>query len=204
MQVQTHHLNLFIKFATKELGLKTLPNIHFVGSSEDKRSAFGHSIGKKIVVRITERHPIDIMRTIAHELIHFKQNIQKNNIGNEDQATMLAGRIMRKFDVKYPHVFKDKAIKANMMEDAGMTTSSLSVNRMGGSSSTPGTGGIDMIDPLLKLKAPLKRKQLTQPWDNQFKLNSSKYNYITPGGVPRKLRDIIGLDYKNEIRSDKR
>lgn len=204
MQVPTHHLNLFIKFAAKELGLKTLPSIKFVGSSEDKRDAFGHSIGNKIVVRVTERHPIDIMRTIAHELIHFRQHIQKKNIGSEDQANMLAGRIMRKFDVKYPHVFKDKALKANMMEDAGMTTSALPANRMGGSSSSAGTGGIDTVDPLLKLKAPLKRKQLAQPWDYQFQFNSPKYNYVTPGGLPKKLRDIIGRDYKNEIRSDKR
>ena len=204
MQVSVNHLNLFIKFAVKELGLKSLPNIKFVGSSEDKRDAFGHSVGNNIVVRITDRHPIDVMRTIAHELIHFKQNIQKKNIGSEDQANMLAGSIMRKFDIKYPHIFKDKAIKANMMEDGGMTTSALPVNRMGASSSTTGTGGIDLIDPLMKLKAPLKRKQLSQPWDFQYKMNSTKYNYVSPGGIPKKLRDIIGRDYKNEKRSDKR
>lgn len=204
MQVSTTHLNLFIKFAAKELGLKTLPKIKFVGSSEDKRDAFGHSIGNNIVVRITERHPIDVMRTIAHELIHYRQNVQKKNMGSEDQANMLAGRIMRKFDIKYPHIFKDKAIKANMMEDGGMTTSSLPVNRMGTSSSTAGTGGIDTIDPLMKLKAPLKRKQLSQPWDFQYKMNSTKYNYVSPGGVPKKLRDIIRREYSNENRSDKR
>ena len=200
MQVQVSHLNLFIKFASKELGLKTLPQITFVGNSEDKRDAFGHSVGNKIVVRITERHPIDVMRTIAHELIHYKQNVQKKNIGNEDQANLMAGRIMRKFDIKYPHVFKDKAIKSNMMEDGGMTTSALPANRMGGSSSTPGTGGIDTVDPLLKLKSPLKRKLLTQPWDYNFNHNLNKNNY----GMPKKLSSILGRDLKNEKRSDRK
>jgi len=205
VQVSINHLKLFIKFAAKELKLGTLPNISFVGNSEDKRDAFGHSIGNNIVVRITDRHPIDIMRTIAHELIHYKQNIQKKNIGNEDQANLMAGRIMRKFDIKYPHVFKDKAIKANMLEDAGgMTTSALPANRMGSSSSTTGTGGIDTFDPLMKLKAPLKRKQLSNDWDHQFKMNSTKFNHSMPGGVPKKLKDILSRDYKNENRSDKR
>lgn len=199
MQVQKTHLNLFIKFAVKELALKTLPNIKFVGSSEDKKAAFGHSIGSDIRVRVTERHPIDIMRTLVHELIHYKQNVLKKRMGDEDQANALAGRIMRKFDLKYPHVFKDKAIRSNMMEDGGMTTSALPANRMGISSSTPGTGGIDMVDPLLKMKMPLKRK-FTQPWDQQFKPNAAKY--IT--NTPKKLKDIIGRDIKNDKRADKR
>ncbi len=200
MQASLTHIKLFIKFAAKELGLRTLPEINFVGSSEDKKRAFGHNIGNSITVRITERHPIDIMRTIAHELIHCKQNITKTRIGDEDHANALAGRIMRKFDVKYPHVFKDKAIKANMMEDGGMTTSALPANRMGTSSSTPGTGGIDTVDPLLKLKSPLKRKLLSQPWDYNLNHSLHKSNY----SLPKKLSNILGRDLKNEKRSDRK
>ncbi len=200
MQASMTHIKLFLKFAAKELGLRSLPKINLVGSSEDKKSAFGHSMGNSVTVRITERHPIDVMRTLAHELIHFKQNTTKSKIGDEDQANALAGRIMRKFDIKYPHVFKDKAIKSNMMEDGGMTTSALPANRMGGSSSTPGTGGIDTVDPLLKLKSPLKRKSLSQSWDYNIKHNLHKNNY----GVPKKLSSILGRDLKNEKRSDRK
>ena len=191
-------LKKFVKFAAKELGLKTLPQIKFVGHEEDIKQAFGHEKGGNITVRIAGRHPIDIMRTIAHELIHYRQNITNTKIGDEDQANEIAGRIMRKFDIKYPHIFKDKAVKANMMEDGGMTTSALPANRMGGSSSTPGTGGIDTVDPLLKLKSPLKRKLSSQPWDHQLKYNSTKYNYTLPGAVPKKLSSILGRDLKNE------
>ena len=87
-----------------------------------------------------------------------------------------------------------------MMEDGGMTTSALPANRMGGSSSTTGTGGIDTVDPLLKLKSPLKRKLLTQPWDYNFNHNLNKNNY----GMPKKLSSILGRDLKNEKRSDRK
>ena len=191
------HLNLFIKFAAKELGIKSLPKIHFVGNSENKKHAFGHTNTKVIYVRVTDRHPLDIMRTLAHELIHCTQKV-KGDLAREDNANAMAGRLMRKFDNKYPNIFKDKSMKANMMED-GVAANAVGAGGMGSSSPGP----IQGFDPLLKLKAPLKRKQLTQPWDHQFKMNSNKYNYSMPGGVPKKLRDIIGRDYKNEKRSDK-
>ena len=71
MQVSLTHIKLFMKFAAKELGLRTLPNINLVGSSEDEKRAFGHTTGTRITVRDTERHPIDVMRTIAHELMQI-------------------------------------------------------------------------------------------------------------------------------------
>lgn len=154
METQIKHLTMFIKFAAKELHLSSFPKIHFVGSSENKKSAFGHSVGEDITIRITNRHPIDVMRTIAHELIHYKQNIKgsKNKEQfKEDQANALAGRIMRNFDITYPKIFKDKPISE--------TESAVPANVMGASSSTHGTGGIDTFDPLLGMSI-LKRKKL--------------------------------------------
>ena len=199
MSVSVQHLKQFLHFAAKELGIKVMPKVRFTGSSENKMSAFGHSVGNKIVVRITDRHPIDVMRTIVHELIHFKQNLHKvakSERIREDEANALAGRIMRKFDTTYPHVFNDKPIKSVNEDGEGMTTSALAANRTG--------PGIANIDPIMTLKAPLKRKQVNQPWDYQLKYNSPKYNYVLPDNQPKKLRDIIGRDFKNERRSDKR
>ena len=167
----------FVKFVAKELGLKTVPTIKFVGKSEDKFSAFGHTKGTDISVRITDRHPNDVMRTIAHELVHYYQNTTKKNIGSEDQANALAGRIMRKFNVAHPQIFKDKPFKANIVEDGIVGAA----NAMGGSSSVAGTGGIDTIDP----------KLFNNPMTRQNK-------------PPRKLRDIIGRDSANEKRADRR
>lgn len=154
MHTQIKHLEMFIKFAAKELNLSSFPKIHFVGSSEDEKCAFGHSVGRDITVRITGRHPVDVMRTIAHELIHYKQNIQrvkKQEQYKEDQANAMAGRIMRKFGTSNPTLFKDKPISE--------TESAVPANVMGASSSTHGTGAIDTFDPLLGTPI-LKRKRL--------------------------------------------
>lgn len=159
MSKQLKHINMFIDFAKKELKLPSLPNIHFAGSEEsDKYSAFGHSKGKDITVRINDRHPIDIMRTIAHELTHYSQNL-KNTQGEkvrEDEANALAGRLMRKFGTSNPEIFKDEEI-----DDIGEEmTSAIPANAMGASSSTQGTGGIDIYDPLMRAGETLKRKKL--------------------------------------------
>ena len=157
--VQIKHLKMFINFAAKKLKLSTLPRIHFVGSTENKKNAFGHFKGLDIHVRITDRHPIDVMRTICHELIHFKQRIagsKKSEQFKEDEANALAGRIMRDFDTSYPNVFKDPSIKANMMEDAVAT------NAMGDSSPSNPDSKIAMPERLLKIKKVLKRKEIEE------------------------------------------
>ena len=67
-----------------------------------------------------------------------------NNM-REDDANLIAGRIMQKFDTTHPEVFKDKATRANMglgvlKEDA---LGSTAANAMG-------AGGIEMFDPMLR------------------------------------------------------
>ena len=119
----------FVSFATKHLKLKGQPHIRFVGDEEDNKQAFGHSKGKEVVVRVTNRHPIDVMRTLAHELTHFRQsNSKASDQSREDNANAIAGRIMRDYDTKYPKTFKDRPISE---EGEGMTTSALPVNNVG-------------------------------------------------------------------------
>lgn len=159
MSKQLKHLNKFIDFAKKELKLPSLPNIHFAGSEEtDKYSAFGHSKGNDITIRINDRHPIDIMRTVAHELTHYSQNLkrQKGEQFREDDANAHAGRLMRKFGTTNPEIFKDEEI-----DDIGEEmASTVPANAMGASSSTHGTGGIDIYDPLMRAGETIKRKKL--------------------------------------------
>ena len=154
--VNTQHIRLFIKFAQKELKLPSMPQIKFVGSSENKYDAFGHSIGKLIVVRITDRHVIDICRTIAHELQHYKQNILKMKLsGNkkEDQANVIAGKLMQKFDIAHPEVFKDKA---NMMLHENVKSMFEDIG-LGGVAPNSTGSGIQNFEPLLSLAKAKKR-----------------------------------------------
>lgn len=157
MQSVIKELQNFVKFAAKELSLSKLPKIHFVGAKENVKNAFGHSIDTDIYIRITDRHPIDVMRTIAHELIHVKQT-QSGKRGEqfrEDEANAIAGRIMRKFDTTYPNVFKQRPVPANLKE----TDSLIPANSMGTSSPTNPSSAVAMFSPLMTMVQ--KRKKLT-------------------------------------------
>lgn len=107
----------FIKFAAKELKLSSLPKINLVGHSEDNKRAFGHYKDHgSITVRMVGRHPLDVMRTIAHELTHYKQRSKNSKEqSKEDQANAIAGRIMRKYDEQNPRMFAEDATAASAL-----------------------------------------------------------------------------------------
>lgn len=168
-------LHFFIKFAAKELRLSKIPNIHFVGNEENKYNAFGHSVNSDIHVRVTERHPNDIMRTIVHELVHFKQNIsgrsKSSESSREDEANTLAGRIMKKFNLSYPSSFKQLAIREE-------TTSAVPANSMGYSSpSNPSSSIAQPENPYWIGKAKKrKRKPLREILDTTNDPSRKKIN----------------------------
>jgi Zn-dependent peptidase ImmA (M78 family) len=79
-----------------------------------KITAFGQ-ISKENVIHLSiiNRHPMDIMRTLAHEFIHYKQHMEKgihhrsSNAGSptENQANAKAGELMRKYGQLHPELF---------------------------------------------------------------------------------------------------
>ena len=142
----------FISFAVKHLKLTKMPKIRLVGHSEDSKRTFGHSIGNEIVVRSIGRHPNDVMRTLAHELVHFKNGNKDSSEKREDMANAIAGRIMRLYNTKYPNSFKNKPIT-----EEGMV-SAVPANAMGTSSSS--SGPIQTYDPKLKIPGPKKLKNI--------------------------------------------
>jgi hypothetical protein len=151
MNEYTTILHNFITFAAKELKLKTYPNIRFVGHEEDSKQAFGHNNGAEIVVRIKGRHPIDVMRTIAHELVHAKQGTTiKGDQKREDNANAIAGKIMRKYATTYPQHFKLKNIPEEVV-------SAVPVNSMG--TSSPYNPASAIAQPENVLTAMIKRNK---------------------------------------------
>jgi len=143
----------FVQYAAQQLGIKKTPKIRYVGHEHDSKKSFGNFQPQEdiIEVRTFDRHPIDVMRTIAHELCHYKLKLDgkygNNKAGDssENYANAKAGEIMRKYDDTHGFLFKAKPIKEDGIAAAP-------VNAMGASSSTAGTGGIDTFDPLLKKK----------------------------------------------------
>lgn len=110
-------LKSFIPLAKKILKLEKLPKIKFLKSvPKDHQPTFGRFINKThtIYLAIENRQPVDILRTLAHELVHYKQwltdQLGKNSgvTGSpiENEAHVLAGIVMRVFNKKYPEHLK--------------------------------------------------------------------------------------------------
>ncbi len=113
----------FLPLAMKELKLKKLPRIvlqqHIV--THDGQATFGRFVNdsEKIYVGIADRHPVDILRTLAHELVHFKQYEdgkmypEAGETGSpiENEAHVIAGIIMRHFNKKYPDAVKAQGLE---------------------------------------------------------------------------------------------
>jgi Zn-dependent peptidase ImmA (M78 family) len=109
----------FVMYADDKLGLEgNIPEVEL--SYEENRAqdmtSFGHyqPENNKILVVAVNRNLADILRTIAHELIHLKQNKEgklKPNSGEtgsieENEANSLAGVLLREFGKNNPIIFE--------------------------------------------------------------------------------------------------
>jgi len=106
----------FIIFVKKELAIKYDIPIVFIDDinfASDIR-AFGQiSSDNLIKISIINRHPMDILRTLAHEYVHYKHHIEKGlqhtvsrpGDKTENQANAKAGEIMRKYGNLHPELF---------------------------------------------------------------------------------------------------
>jgi hypothetical protein len=111
-------IDKFVPFAKKHLELKSVPKILFTSSEKAKEiKSFGQHIGDKIKIKVEDRHPMDVLRTIAHELVHHKQDEEGKESGNshgkpiinnkrENEANKEAGIMVRKFAHSHSDLFK--------------------------------------------------------------------------------------------------
>jgi hypothetical protein len=107
-------LKKFIVFLKRELSL-TIDIPYILIDDPDfskKNKAFGMMNSDGIVyISIINRHPLDILRTVAHEVVHYKQSINRvamnPNPGSpsENEANAKAGEIMRKYGKLHPELF---------------------------------------------------------------------------------------------------
>lgn len=105
----------FVKFVIQELGMKTIPsNIKFAGDDyANQHLTFGtyNPSTDEIVIVKGVRHPVDVLRTLAHELVHHKQREDGKDLNGEDgsdtenEANAKAGELMRKFRTLRPEIF---------------------------------------------------------------------------------------------------
>jgi hypothetical protein len=107
----------FLPVAMQILELDTLPRIVPVDQlPSDGQPSFGQFdfVDVVIYVAVANRHIVDILRSTAHELVHYRQNLdeplsaEQGSTGSEieNQANLVAGVIMRRFGKLYPHYFE--------------------------------------------------------------------------------------------------
>ena len=111
----------FLPLAMEILEIDRLPKMNFEPEVQSgNQPSFGmYDNNEKILhVAIINRHPVDILRTVAHELVHFRQDI-RNELNDEsgatgspeeNQAHELAGVIMRHFNKRHPEFLRSQPI----------------------------------------------------------------------------------------------
>jgi hypothetical protein len=111
----------FLPLAVKHLELKKLPKIKLLGDVETEHMpSFGKfsNDDRTVHLGIKNRHPNDVLRTLAHELTHYAQgeydelDADSGATGSpeEDQANAEAGVIMREFNKQFPQYMALKPI----------------------------------------------------------------------------------------------
>ena len=86
-------LKEIFKVAREEFGIQNIPQLHLRQDEENAQGIFGKTAyynptDQSIVLYITNRHPKDICRSFAHELVHHHQNERGDlELGDASQAT---------------------------------------------------------------------------------------------------------------------
>lgn len=118
-------LDSFVSFASNKLGLKSMPAVRYKGKDDDYNSFAAYNpSSNELSVSTLNRHPMDIFRSVAHELVHHKQN-EDGRIGKdvakegetgsdiENEANAEAGKIMRWFAKANPDMFSKSYVVEN-------------------------------------------------------------------------------------------
>ncbi len=115
MSSDSELFNKFIKYCKLYLRLETIPKIILTKNSS-KINTYGRydPVKKEIIVYIKDRAIGDVLRSIAHEFIHYKQYLNnelpsgsgKTGSNQENNANSQAGIIMRNFGKLNPVIYE--------------------------------------------------------------------------------------------------
>lgn len=111
----------FLPLCMEILKLDSLPKMEFHSHIQDTaQPTFGRFNNESgtLEVALANRHPNDILRTVAHELQHYKQGKEhrlRSDSGEtgspiENEAHAMAGVVMRHFNKKYPEYLSDRPV----------------------------------------------------------------------------------------------
>ncbi len=173
----------FLPIAMEVLNIDKLPKIKLKKFIEDEEQpTFGRYINDLLVIElgIGNRHPVDILRTLAHELVHFKQDqagklgIHSGNTGSpeENQANEVAGIIMRHFNMKHSRYLSTKPLIFNDI------TENFADGKNPGLKGLAKRSGVNCKQPVSKLRSIAKNssgeKQRMAHWCANMKSGRKK------------------------------
>jgi hypothetical protein len=114
----------FIQHVTTELGIDPVPEIHLHTdpSWSEQNQSFGRYDPESHTLNVSmpNRHVMDVLRTVAHELVHCSQNQQHGQLPDdagetgsrwENDANARAGIIMRDWANSHPEHFAHDALE---------------------------------------------------------------------------------------------
>jgi len=116
-------ISQFTDYACEALGLEHCPRIRIKRDpawSERNRSFGRYDPGTdQLFISTANRHIIDVLRTLAHELVHARQaehetlpdDAGETGSSYENEANAVAGQLMREFGRAHPEYFKEAPIE---------------------------------------------------------------------------------------------
>ena len=106
-------LDDFVQFACDHLKLQDTPKIMLVQIRDDNMTTANYCPNSKnIKVYAKGRALFDVARSIAHELVHHKQNVNGEELNGEtgsdceNEANATAGQIIRLYGKKNPDFYE--------------------------------------------------------------------------------------------------
>lgn len=116
---------IFLEFVQDHLGIENIPNLHILNKRHQGMTygAFNPN-DNSVMVYGRNRGLADIMRTTAHELVHFKQklenripkNLQSRDHKLESEANTIAGDIVYMFGLQHPEIYDLGDAEENIVE----------------------------------------------------------------------------------------
>jgi Zn-dependent peptidase ImmA (M78 family) len=112
------HIDDFMDYCRDYLNVSEMPELVLIPDkaiAAENKSFGGYSPSeKKIYLNTGGRHTADVLRTLAHEMVHHKQNLDgvlTNYAGEtgsefENEANSVAGIIMRNYGKQNPRIYE--------------------------------------------------------------------------------------------------
>ena len=184
-------LEKFAAFCVKKLGIENPPGIQLKRDPEWSRrnATFGRYVPETnaMILSVADRHPMDIMRTLAHELVHRQQDEQEpmpghaGNTGSdwENEANARAGILMRGYGEQNPGMFDKKALAESLRQKLNFDEIYGKYLKVTVNDGDPNKKGFSLVTPLNgeswnwrerpEKKALVKRKLNEPGWLGDYK-----------------------------------